>query len=80
MSSTSSTAHRRDFCRALYLQPSDKKLGSWGIGSFFETTETTETKETTAKQSIIRMIINFSVISVVPTVSVVSFLKKGAAF
>ena len=47
---------------------------------FFETTETTETKETTAKQSIIRMIINFSVISVVPTVSVVSFLKKGAAF
>ena len=47
---------------------------------FFETTETTETKETTAKQSIIRMIINFSVISVVPTVSVISFLKKGAAF
>ena len=116
MSSTSSTAHRRDFCRALYLQPSDKKLGcatlyvyislgtsetitnysllitnctfapsdkklgcgAWGV--FFEITETTETKETTAKQSIIRMIINFSVISVVPTVSVVSFLKKGAAF
>ena len=55
-----------------------------GLGEFFfettETTETTETKETTAKQSIIRMIINFSVISVVPTVSVVSFLKKGAAF
>ena len=28
MSSTSSTAHRRDFCRALYLQPSPEKLGS----------------------------------------------------
>ncbi len=27
MSSTSSTAHRRDFCRALYLQPSPEKLG-----------------------------------------------------
>ena len=27
MSSTLSTAHRRDFCRALYLQPSDKKFG-----------------------------------------------------
>ena len=25
MSSTPSTAHRRDFCRALYLQPSDTK-------------------------------------------------------
>ena len=60
--------------------PSDKKLGRGAWGVFFETTETTETKETTAKQSIIRMIINFSVISVVPTVSVVSFLKKGAAF
>ena len=102
MSSTSSTAHRRDFCRALYLQPSpeklgraalnvhiplvssetitnysllitncifapsDKKLGRGAWGVFFETTETTGTKETTAKQSIIRMIINFSVISVVP--------------
>ena len=54
--------------------PSDKKLGRAAWGVFFETTETT------AKQSIIRMIINFSVISVVPTVSVVSFLKKGAAF
>ena len=80
MSSTSSTAHRRDFCRALYLQPSPEKLGRAAWGVFFETTETTETKETTAKQSIIRMIINFFVISVVPTVSVVSFLKKGAAF
>ena len=80
MSSTSSTAHRRDFCRALYLQPSPEKLGRGAWGVFFETTETTETKETTAKQSIIRMIINFSVVSVVPTVSVVSFLKKGAAF
>ena len=26
MSSTLSTAHRRDFCRALYLQPSDAKF------------------------------------------------------
>ena len=26
MSSTPSTAHRRDFCRALYLQPSNQKL------------------------------------------------------
>ena len=25
MSSTQSTAHRRDFCRALYLQPSNAK-------------------------------------------------------
>ena len=30
MSSTSSTAHRRDFCRALYLQPSPEKLGRAG--------------------------------------------------
>ena len=60
--------------------PSDKKFGRGAWGVFFETTETTETKETTAKQSIIRMIINFSVISVVPTVSVVSFLKRGEAF
>ena len=74
MSSTSSTAHRRDFCRALYLQPSPEKLGRGAWGVFFETTETT------AKQSIIRMIINFSDISVVPTVSVVSFLKKVAEF
>ena len=63
---------------ASLLHHSDKKLGSWVLGEFFF--ETTETTETTAKQSIIRMIINFSVISVVPTVSVVSFLKKGAAF
>ena len=28
MSSTSCTAHRRDFCRALYLRPSDKKFGA----------------------------------------------------
>ena len=27
MSSTPSTAHRRDFCRALHLQPSPEKLG-----------------------------------------------------
>ena len=27
MSSTLSTAHRRDFCRALHLTPSDKKFG-----------------------------------------------------
>ena len=68
------------FCDKPSLTPSDKKFGRGAWGVFFETTETTETKETTAKQSIIRMIINFSVISVVPTVSVVSFLKKGAAF
>ena len=37
--------------------------------------ETTETKETTAKQSIIRMIINFSVVSAVPVVSVVSVVS-----
>ena len=49
-----------------------------GLGKvFFETTETTEMKETTAKQSIIRMIINFSV---VPAVPVVSFLKKAKGF
>ena len=27
MGRTSSTTHRRHFCRALHLQPSDKKLG-----------------------------------------------------
>ena len=27
MGRTPSTTHRRDFCRALYLQPSDLKLG-----------------------------------------------------
>ena len=110
MSSTPSTAHRRDFCRALYLQPSDDKSNflvirghlrplnhcpKWEIrqvcpiwGNFFIEAkpdpfsqeirsrawegfffETTETKETTAKQSIIRMIINFSVVPVVPVVS-----------
>ena len=54
MSSTSSTAHRRDFCRALYLQPSPEKLGcgAWGGIVFFKTTKTTETEETTAKYSI----------------------------
>ncbi len=54
------------------LTPSDKKLGLALGKVFFETTETTETKETketTAKQSIIRMIINFSVVPVVPAVS-----------
>ena len=30
MSSTPSTAHRRDFCRALHLQPSPEKLGRAG--------------------------------------------------
>jgi hypothetical protein len=36
MSSTSSTAHRRDFCRALYLQPSINKLGARCICSFYQ--------------------------------------------
>ena len=54
MSSTTSTAHRRDFCRALYLPTSDKKFGrgAWGGIVFFKTTKTTETAETTAKYSI----------------------------
>ena len=84
MGRTPSTTHRWLFCRALHLTPSDKKFGcganigrvcpsrkklGLALGKvYFETTETTETKETTAKQSIIRMIINFSV---VPVVSVV---------
>ena len=80
MGNTLSMSHPPVFVSEPNLTPSDKKLGRGAWGVFFETTETTETKETTAKQSIIRMIINFSVISVVPTVSVVSFLKKGAAF
>ena len=88
MGRTPSTTHRWLFCRALHLTPSDKKFGCGAnIGRvcpsrkklgralgkvYFETTETTETKETTAKQSIIIMIINFSVVpvvSIVPTVS-----------
>ncbi len=41
MSSTQSTAHRWDFCRALYLLPSDNKMvcgfvGSFGISLEFE--------------------------------------------
>ena len=57
MSSTSSTAHRRDFCRALYLQPSSENLGrgAWGSRRKGRTKwmkETKETKETTTKQSI----------------------------
>ena len=66
MGRTPSTTHRWLFCRALHLTPSPKKLGL-ALGKVFF--ETTETKETTAKQSIIRMIINFSVVPVVPAVS-----------
>ncbi len=75
----SSTTHRWLFCRALHLTPSDKKLGLALGKVFFETTETTETKETTAKQSIIRMIINFSVVpavSAVPVVSALALIEK----
>ena len=49
--------------------PFSQEIWVVGLGEvFFETTETTGTKETTAKQSIIRMIINFSVVSVVSVV------------
>ena len=42
MSSTLSTAHRRDFCRALYLQPSPEKLGRAALKVLFISLVTTD--------------------------------------
>ena len=76
MGNTLSMSHPPFFVSEPNLTPSDKKLGRALGKVFFESTETIETKETTAKQSIIRMIINFSVVPVVSVVPAVPAVSK----
>ena len=92
MGRTSSTTHRRHFCRALYLLPFDNKLGS-AVPSlqlarvFFrdyrdeidaEKLETTETTETQEQQR--KMIPNFVVVSLVFLVSFVPLVSSSLLF